>query len=149
MILDDEYDYEPKENKMSFDDDYDYEPEEITLHPTKGVYIINAFTGKETKYVVGSKDEGRFWKVINETLSLYDSTPENFMGPVKGSPTYFFPSLEGYERFYEKTIDENRKISWRKKRLRLDKSKNQPSKPKMWMSKPKMWMSNPKIKNTK
>ncbi len=65
---------------MSFTDDYDYEPEEITLHPTKGVYIINAFTGEETKYLVGSKDEGRFWKVNNVSLSSYDPTPKKFMG---------------------------------------------------------------------
>ena len=121
----------------------DLEPEEIPLYPTKGVYITNVFTGKDTKYLVGSKDEDRFYKVIDVSISVYDSTPKKIMGPAQGSSTFFFSSPEDYESFYEKTIDENIKISWRQKRCLLESSKtqptkkNQPSKPKMWMSKPK------------
>ena len=95
---------------MSFTDDYEYEPEEIILHPTKGGFIINAFTGKETKYWVGSKDEGRFWKVNNVSLSSYDPTPEKFMGSAQGSKTFFFSSPEDYELVLEKTLDEKSKI---------------------------------------
>ncbi len=119
MSFADDYDYEPKENKRSFTDDYDYEPEETTLHPTTGVYIINAFTGKETKYLVGSKDEGRFWKVNNVSIFSYDPTPKKFMGPAQGSKSYFFASPEDYELVLEKTLDENLKIAWRQKRLRF------------------------------
>ena len=106
---------------MSFGDDYDYEPEEIILHPTKGVYIINALTGKKTKYLVGSKDECRFWKVIDSRLSSYDPTPKKVMGPAQGSRTYFFLSPEDYELILEKTLDENLKKAWRQKRLKVSK----------------------------
>ena len=108
---------------MSFTDDYDYEPEEITLHPTKGVYIINAFTGEETKYLVGSKDEGRFWKVNNVSIFSYDPTPKKFMGPAQGSKSYFFASPEDYELVLNKKLDENLKIVWRQKRLKISKSR--------------------------
>jgi hypothetical protein len=108
---------------MSFTDDYDYEyePEEIILHPTKGGFIINAFTGKETKYWVGSKDEGRFWKVNDVSLSSYDPTPEKFMGSAQGSKTFFFSSPEDYELVLEKTLDENQKLRWRQNRLKITK----------------------------
>ena len=113
---------------MSFDDDYDYEPEEIILHPTKGVYIINALTGKETKCLVGSKDERRFWKVIDSRLSSYDPTPKTryacpskAVGSAQGSKTYFFLSPEDDELILEKTVDENLKKAWRQKRLKVSK----------------------------
>ena len=113
---------------MSFTDDYEYEPEEIILHPTKGGFIINAFTGKETKYWVGSKDEGRFWKVNNVSLSSYDPTPKKFMGSAQkavgsaqGSKTFFFSSPEDYELILEKTLGENQKIRWRQNRLKITK----------------------------
>ena len=119
MSFADDYDYEPKENKRSFTDDYDYEPEEIILHPTKGVYIMNAFTGKKTKYLVGSKDEGRFWKVDNVSIFSYDPTPKKFRGSAQGSKRYFFASPEDYELVLKKKLDENLKIAWRQKRLRF------------------------------
>ena len=108
-----------KKNKMSYIDDYDYEPEDYKLHPTNNVYIINAFTGKETKYLVGSKDEDRFWKVNDVRLSSYDPTPKKFMGPAQGSKTFFFSSPEDYELVIEKTLDENLKMAWKQKRLRI------------------------------
>ena len=111
------YEYE---SEMNDDDDpYEYEPEEFTLFPTEGKYIINAFTGKPTKYLVGSKFEALFWKVLNSSLSSYNPTPKKKMGPARGGPTYFFSSPEDYERFHEKTLDENLKIAWRQKRLRF------------------------------
>ena len=42
----------------------DYEQEEIILHPSEGPYIINALTGEKTKYLVDSKYETLFWKMV-------------------------------------------------------------------------------------
>ena len=67
---------------MNYDDEpYEYEPEEFTLFPTEGKYIINAFTGKPTKYLVGSKFEALFWKVLNSSLSSYNPTPKKKWAP--------------------------------------------------------------------
>ena len=99
--------------------DYEYEPEETILYPTKGKEIIYVFTGKPTKYLVGSKYEALFYKVVDVSLSLYNPTQKKIMGPARGGKTFFFFSPEDYESIYEKTLDESIKIAWRQKRMRV------------------------------
>ena len=107
--------------KMSYssDDEYEYEQDEIILHPTAGKYIINAVTGKQTTYLVGSKYESLFWKVLDVSISSYDPTPKNFMGSSRGAKLLFFSSPEDYEVIHGKTLDENSKISWRQNRGKI------------------------------
>lgn len=108
-------------NNYETDDEYDYEQEEeeIVLHPTEGKYIINAVTGGQTKYLVGSKYESLFWKMLDVSLSSYIPIPKKIMGPARGGKTFFFFSPEDYESIYEKTLDESIKIAWRQKRMRV------------------------------
>ena len=118
-----EMNYEYQSEMNDDDDPYEYQPEEFTLFPTEGKYIINAFTGKPTKYLVGSKFEALFWKVLNSSLSSYNPIPKKFMGSSRGGSTYFFSSPEDYERIHEKTLDENIKIAWKQKHLRVKNEK--------------------------
>ena len=101
------------------DDEYEYEQDEIILHPTEGTYIINAVTGHQTKYLVGSKYEALFWKMIDVCLSTYNPKSKTPLGSARGGKTFFFPSPEDYESIYEKTLNENIKIAWKQKRLKF------------------------------
>ena len=106
------------------DDEYEYEQyldedEQQFPTPTEGEFIVNAVTGQSTKYLVGSKYEHLFWKILNVGLSTYDPNPKNPGGSARGGKTFFFPSPEDYEFFHEKTLNEKIKIAWRQKRLKM------------------------------
>ena len=89
----------------SSDDDND----EQTTYPTQGNYIVNAITGVQTIFRVGSKYERQFWKVSDVSLQSYD--PSTASGR-----TYFFPSPEAYENAKNVQIPKDRKLSWNKRR---------------------------------
>ena len=46
-------------------DSSDSEELEPTCYPTERKYIVNAVTGLPTTFLVRSKDERRFWKVVD------------------------------------------------------------------------------------
>ena len=87
----------------------DDDEEAQTLYPTKDKYIINAITGVQTPFRVGSKYERNFWKVINASLAAYD--PEE-----KSGRTYFFPSPEAYENAKDIKLSKVAKLSWENRR---------------------------------
>lgn len=91
----------------------DCEEEEQTFFPTKGKFIVNAATGIQTIFRVGSKNELKFWKVLDVSLKSYD--PSTGTGE-----TYFFPSPETYENGRNVKISNDRKRAW-KKRQKGDK----------------------------
>ncbi len=85
------------------------EIEEPTFYPTLRKTIVDAVTGIPTRFKVGSKDERRFWKVIDASLSSYD--------PATGSgKTFFFSSPEAYETSKNVELSEQRKKAWRARR---------------------------------
>ena len=88
----------------SSDDD-----DQQTLYSTQGKYIVNAVTGVQTIFRVGSKHERRFWKVSDVSLEAYD--PSTGAGT-----TYFFPSPEAYENVKKVKIAKEIKLSWKKRR---------------------------------
>ena len=105
---------------MSYtDDEYDYEHDDLTFHPTEGKYIINAVTGQQTKYLVGSKYETLFWKMLDVCLLTYNPNPKKYMGPAIGGKIFFFSSPDDYEFFCGNTLNESIKIAWRQKRLNV------------------------------
>lgn len=79
-----------------------------TFYPTQGKYIVNAITGVQTIFRVGSKHERQFWKVVDASLKAYDPSTES-------GPTYFFPSPEAYENAKNVEISKDRKLSWKKR----------------------------------
>lgn len=83
--------------------------EEPTCYPTERKYIINAVTGIVTNFLVGSKDERRFWKVVDVSLNSYD--PSTGTGK-----TFFFPSPETYENARNFKFSEEKKRNWRMRR---------------------------------
>ena len=85
------------------------ETEEAPCYPTEKKNIINAVTGVPTKFWVGSKDERRFWKVIDVSLTSYDPSTAN-------GKTFFFPSPEAYEKAKNLNLSEERKRNWRARR---------------------------------
>ena len=83
--------------------------EEPTCYPTKGKYIVNAVTGTPTRFLVGSKDERRFWKTLDVSAEAYD--------PATGAgKSFFFPSPEAYEDRRSSKISKERKMDWRARR---------------------------------
>ena len=88
------------------------EIEEPTCYPTERSYIVNALTGTPTHFLVRSKDERRFWKVIDVSLSSYDPSTGD-------GKTFFFPSPEAYETAKNLKLSEERKRSWRARRVGL------------------------------
>lgn len=88
----------------SSDDDDDQ-----TFYPTQGKYIVNAITGVQTIFRVGSKHERRFWKVSDVSLTAYE--------PATGTgATYFFPSPEAYENVRNIKLSKDKKRSWKNRR---------------------------------
>ncbi len=83
--------------------------EEPTYYPTEREYIINAITGIPTIFLVKSKDERRFWKVIDVSLTSYDPSTGN-------GKTFFFPSPEAYETAKNLKLSEEKKRNWRARR---------------------------------
>ena len=83
--------------------------EEPTCYPTKGKYIVNAVTGTPTRFLVGSKDERRFWKTLDVSAEAYD--PSRGVGK-----SFFFPSPEAYEKAKNLNLSEERKRNWRARR---------------------------------
>ncbi len=83
--------------------------EEPTYYPTERRYIINAITGIPTIFLVKSKDERRFWKVIDVSLTSYDPSTGN-------GKTFFFPSPEAYETAKNLKLSEEKKRNWRARR---------------------------------
>jgi len=86
---------------MESSDDEDQQ----TLYSTQGKYIVNAITGVQTIFRVGSKHERRFWKVSDVSLTAYEP-----------AATYFFPSPEAYENVRNVKISKDRKRSWKNRR---------------------------------
>ena len=79
-------------------------------HPTDGKYIIDAVSGEKTLHLVGSKFERLYFKILDVSLSAYDS--------VTGTgQTYFFSSPEAYEVERHIKLAESKKIAWRKKQV--------------------------------
>ena len=85
------------------------EIEEPTCYPTERSYIVNALTGTPTHFLVRSKDERRFWKVIDVSLSSYDPSTGD-------GKTFFFPSPEAYETAKNLKLSEEKKKNWRARR---------------------------------
>ena len=88
----------------SSDNDY----EEQIFYPTEGKYIVNAITGIQTNFRLGSKFERKFWKVLDVSLRAYN--PSTGTGK-----TYFFPSPEVYENVKNVKISTERKNSWKRR----------------------------------
>ena len=88
------------------------EIEEPTCYPTERSYIVNALTGTPTHFLVRSKDERRFWKVIDVSLSSYDPSTGD-------GKTFFFPSPEAYETAKNLKLSEEKKSAWRSRRAGL------------------------------
>ena len=88
------------------------EIEEPTCYPTERSYIVNAITGTPTHFLVRSKDERRFWKVIDVSLSSYDPSTGD-------GKTFFFPSPEAYETAKNLKLSEEKKRAWRSRRAGL------------------------------
>ncbi len=88
------------------------EIEEPTCYPTERSYIVNALTGTPTHFLVRSKDERRFWKVIDVSLSSYDPSTGD-------GKTFFFPSPEAYETAKNLKLSEEKKRAWRSRRAGL------------------------------
>ena len=83
--------------------------EEPTCYPTERKYIVNAVTGIPTNFLVGSKDERRFWKVVDVSLSSCD--------PSSGDgKTFFFPSPEAYENARNLKLLRSKKRTWKARR---------------------------------
>ena len=92
-------------DSSSSDDDED----DQTFYPTKGHYIVNAITGVQTNFKIGSNYERQFRKVVDVSLTAYD--------PSTGSGrTYFFPSPEMYETAKNVKISKDEKLSWKNRR---------------------------------
>ncbi len=86
--------------------------EEPTCYPTRGKYIVNAATGAPTRFLVGSKDERRFWKTLDVSAEAYD--------PATGAgKSFFFPSPEVYEDKRSTKISKERKMAWIARRAGL------------------------------
>ena len=81
--------------------------DEPTCYPTERKYIVNAVTGISTNFLVGSKDERRFWKVVDVSLSSCD--------PGDGK-TFFFPSPKSYENSRNLKLSKSKKRNWRARR---------------------------------
>jgi hypothetical protein len=88
------------------------EIEEPTCYPTERSYIVNAITGTPTHFLVRSKDERWFWKVIDVSLSSYDPSTGD-------GKTFFFPSPEAYETAKNLKLSEEKKRAWRSRRAGL------------------------------
>ncbi len=82
----------------------DIESEEPTLFSTKGRYIVDAITGRQTNLRVGSKYERQFWKVTDVS------------GPLNERLIYFFSSPEVYETTRNVKMSSKMKDSWKKRR---------------------------------
>jgi hypothetical protein len=88
------------------------EIEEPTCYPTERSYIVNAITGTPTHFLVRSKDERWFWKVMDVSLSSYDPSTGD-------GKTFFFPSPEAYETAKNLKLSEEKKRAWRSRRAGL------------------------------
>ena len=90
-------------------DSSDSEELEPTCYPTERKYIVNAVTGIPTTFLVRSKDERRFWKVVDVSLSSCDPSTGD-------GKTFFFPSPEAYENTRNLKLSEEKKRNWRARR---------------------------------
>ena len=88
--------------------------EETILYSTDGQYIVDAVSGVQTQYLVGSNDELRFWKIADVSLRTYDEVEA-------AGRILFYSSPEAYEDIRNLKLDKNMKIAWREKKSILKK----------------------------
>ena len=84
------------------------EIEEPTFYPTLRKNIVDAVTGIPTRFKVSSKDERRFWKVID--VSVFFRVKGR--SKLQGAPVYFYTSPEAYERVQRLKVNGDLKQKW-------------------------------------